>query len=135
MAVSCSGVAPMMEIMPEGLASQASCMYLPRAWSTRRVVSKSRTPAAQRAVHSPRERPAAAAAGTSQRLRKAAWQAMETVKMAGWQTSERVRASAGPSKQSFLRSKPRTSLALSKRAMISGSASARSLPIPGNWAP
>mgnify|MGYP003319940598 CR=1 FL=1 len=63
-AFSWSGVAPTMAIMPDGVASQASCMKRPRASSTFRVESKSRTPAAHRAPHSPRDSPAAQAKST-----------------------------------------------------------------------
>ena len=63
-AFSWSGVAPTMAIIPDGVASQASCMKRPRASSTFRVESKSRTPAAHRAPHSPRDRPAAQAKST-----------------------------------------------------------------------
>ena len=50
-----------MAIMPEGVAAQASCMKRPRASRTVSVASKSKTPAAQSAPHSPRESPAAQA--------------------------------------------------------------------------
>ena len=46
-----------------------------------------------------------------------------------------VSSSAGPSKHVFFRSNPRTAFALSKSAIASASASAKSLPIPGVWAP
>ena len=62
---SCAGEAPTMAIMPLGVASHASCMKRPRASSTVSVASKSRTPAAQSAPHSPSERPAAAANGVA----------------------------------------------------------------------
>ena len=58
-ALSWSDDAPTMAIIPEGVASHASCMNLPRASSTLSVDSKSRTPAAQSAPHSPRDSPAA----------------------------------------------------------------------------
>ena len=35
----------------------------------------------------------------------------------------------------FVRSKPRTALAVSKKPIASASASAKSLPMPGTWAP
>ena len=70
-APSCSGVAPMTAIMPDGVAAQASCMTRPRASSTVRVESKSRTPAAHRAPHSPSERPAAHANDTLLRFKSA----------------------------------------------------------------
>ena len=62
-AASWSAEAPTIAIMPDGVASQASCMKRPRASSTLSVASKSRTPAAQSAPHSPSERPAAHANG------------------------------------------------------------------------
>ena len=63
-AFSWSGVAPTMAIIPDGVASQASCMKRPRASRTFSVESKSRTPAAHRAPHSPSESPAAQAKST-----------------------------------------------------------------------
>ena len=56
--------APTMAITPDGAASLASCMKRPRASRTLSVESKSRTPAAQRAPHSPSESPAAQAKST-----------------------------------------------------------------------
>ena len=67
-AASCSGVAPTIAIIPLGTASHASCMNLPRASSTLSVESKSRTPAAHSALHSPSESPAAAANCTPRRF-------------------------------------------------------------------
>ena len=65
---SCAGVAPTIAIMPDGVASQASCMNRPRASSTFSVESKSRTPAAHSALHSPSDRPAAAANAVGRRF-------------------------------------------------------------------
>ena len=59
--LSWSADAPTMAIMADGVAAQASCMKRPRASRTVSVASKSKTPAAQSAPHSPRERPAAQA--------------------------------------------------------------------------
>ena len=110
-------------VIPLGVASAAACIAWPRRRTTFRAVSKSSAPAKTRAVYSPRLRPAApahAATTSGWRACRSSSAARLATKMAGWLTSVASKASAGPSKQTALRSNPRTSLARSKRARASG---------------
>ena len=65
--------------MPEGAAADAAAIARPRAATSRRPSSKAMTPAAARAVYSPRECPAAAAGGGIGQAASASHRAKATV--------------------------------------------------------
>mmetsp|Transcript_26040 Transcript_26040/g.74560 ORF Transcript_26040/g.74560 Transcript_26040/m.74560 type:complete len:240 (-) Transcript_26040:539-1258(-) len=82
----------------------ASCMASPRSLTNLRPSAKVKTPAAQSAVYSPRERPAM----TEQRSTAGAFversfstPARPPMNIAGWQNLVSSNFSSGPSKQSF----------------------------------
>mmetsp|Transcript_85014 Transcript_85014/g.189980 ORF Transcript_85014/g.189980 Transcript_85014/m.189980 type:complete len:208 (-) Transcript_85014:86-709(-) len=90
--------------------SAASCMASPRSFTSRRASSKPRTPAAQRAEYSPREKPAMTDARVT--LSGSCWRSFSTearpaMNMAGWQYFVSSSFSSGPSWQSSSTSYPK----------------------------
>mmetsp|Transcript_10645 Transcript_10645/g.30320 ORF Transcript_10645/g.30320 Transcript_10645/m.30320 type:complete len:229 (+) Transcript_10645:571-1257(+) len=107
---------PAMETMPWSFASAASCMASPRSFTRRRPSSKVKTPAAQRAVYSPKERPAMTAhrvTASSRSVRSFSRPARPARNIAGWQYLVSSNFSSGPCRQISRMSYPKMSLAWS----------------------
>mmetsp|Transcript_96408 Transcript_96408/g.300971 ORF Transcript_96408/g.300971 Transcript_96408/m.300971 type:complete len:201 (-) Transcript_96408:186-788(-) len=92
------------------VTAAASCIASPRSFTSFRPSSKEKTPAAQRAVYSPSERPATTwqrVTASSLSRRSFSIPAMPAMNMAGWQFCVSSRAASGPSKHIFKMSLPR----------------------------
>ena len=104
-----SRVSPITAAIPPVVCSHASCMSRPRSATILRPVSKSKTPAAQYAVSSPKLRPNAAVTSSSLPCSfRIACKASPCANKAGWQTDVLVSSSSGPAKDSLLNSQPKT---------------------------
>mmetsp|Transcript_10470 Transcript_10470/g.24620 ORF Transcript_10470/g.24620 Transcript_10470/m.24620 type:complete len:278 (-) Transcript_10470:88-921(-) len=105
------------------LASAAACMASPRSFTISRPSSKDTTPAAHKAVYSPSEKPAMAAAlftHSASRERSCSRAAKPATNMAGWQYLVSSSFSSGPSSQSASTSHPRILLAFSSSSCTAG---------------
>mmetsp|Transcript_36323 Transcript_36323/g.108594 ORF Transcript_36323/g.108594 Transcript_36323/m.108594 type:complete len:246 (+) Transcript_36323:371-1108(+) len=106
---------PATESIACGLDFAASAMAVPRTFTSSMPSSKVMTPAAQRAVYSPSERPATQP-GRSTASGRVCFSfsrpAIPARNMAGWQTLVSSSLSSGPSRQISMTSKPRMDLAL-----------------------
>mmetsp|Transcript_85901 Transcript_85901/g.152159 ORF Transcript_85901/g.152159 Transcript_85901/m.152159 type:complete len:270 (+) Transcript_85901:298-1107(+) len=101
----------------------ASCMASPRSFTRRRPSSKLKTPAAHRAVYSPKERPAThcgRSAASARSLRSLEMPARPPTNMAGWQYFVSASFSSGPLRQSSNRSYPRIGFAFASMSLTSG---------------
>mmetsp|Transcript_50146 Transcript_50146/g.114005 ORF Transcript_50146/g.114005 Transcript_50146/m.114005 type:complete len:327 (-) Transcript_50146:499-1479(-) len=93
----------------------ASFMASPRSFTSFSPSSKLKTPAAQRAVYSPNERPAMTwqrVTASSRSVRSFSTPARPAMNIAGWQFCVSSSLSSGPSKHNFNKSKPRMVFAL-----------------------
>mmetsp|Transcript_39538 Transcript_39538/g.123148 ORF Transcript_39538/g.123148 Transcript_39538/m.123148 type:complete len:342 (+) Transcript_39538:189-1214(+) len=114
---------PATEIMCCLPTAAASCMASPRRCTSRSPSSKLKTPAAQSAVYSPKDRPAvamnlAACCGLSRLI--ASSPARHATYIAGWQYLVSSSFASGPVRQRVSTSQPRISFALSSIALTSG---------------
>mmetsp|Transcript_7238 Transcript_7238/g.13404 ORF Transcript_7238/g.13404 Transcript_7238/m.13404 type:complete len:227 (+) Transcript_7238:631-1311(+) len=115
---------PATEHMLCGVRSVAFCMASPRNLTSFRQSAKSRMPAAQMAVYSPRLKPATAwTRSTSSPLPVAfmtSSAAMPAMNMQGWQNFVSASCASGPLSMSSLGSQPRIPLASSSIALTAG---------------
>ena len=125
--------------MVPGFRSQASCISLPRRSTNLAVSETSRTPAAARAVYSPRLWPAmttgAGIAESSSCSSIALMQARLTAMMAGWAFTVCFSSSSGPRNSISVRGRPSASSTCSNTSRAAGDCSYSSRPIPTAWAP
>mmetsp|Transcript_85379 Transcript_85379/g.269116 ORF Transcript_85379/g.269116 Transcript_85379/m.269116 type:complete len:240 (+) Transcript_85379:338-1057(+) len=101
----------------------AACMASARSLTSLRPSSKEKTPAAQSAVYSPRERPAMACARETRSSfspRNFSTPAKPATNIAGWQLAVSSSFSSGPSRQRESKSYPRMSLALLSISLTAG---------------
>mmetsp|Transcript_122959 Transcript_122959/g.348513 ORF Transcript_122959/g.348513 Transcript_122959/m.348513 type:complete len:370 (-) Transcript_122959:89-1198(-) len=115
----------------------ASCMASPRSFTNFSASSKLRTPAAQSAVYSPRDRPAI----TEQRLTASGLSAFSfstparpAMNIAGWQYLVSSSFSSGPLRQRSSTSHPRMSFAFSSISFTAGMSFVDSI-MPTYWEP
>mmetsp|Transcript_63446 Transcript_63446/g.186114 ORF Transcript_63446/g.186114 Transcript_63446/m.186114 type:complete len:220 (-) Transcript_63446:264-923(-) len=120
--LSCSR--PATDTMDCGLIRAASCIASPRTLTSSMPCSKVKTPAAQRAVYSPRERPATApgrSTASGLDCLSFARPAIPARNIAGWQTLVSSSFSSGPFRQYSMMSKPSTALAVAMSSRTSSS--------------
>ena len=113
----------------------ARCIAWPRSLSSRAVVGKSKEPAAQSALYSPRLWPATKSA-LSIEMPDTRKVATALAMIAGWAFSVRVSSSCGPfghQPEQLLAAAPRPPPRTGARATLLASASA--LPMPTDWLP
>mmetsp|Transcript_74634 Transcript_74634/g.222616 ORF Transcript_74634/g.222616 Transcript_74634/m.222616 type:complete len:247 (+) Transcript_74634:29-769(+) len=114
---------PATESIACGLVFAASAMASPRTLTSCRPCSKVKTPAVQRAVYSPSDKPATQPGRSTASGRicfSLTRPAMPARNMAGWQTLVSSSTSSGPSKQIASRSLPRTDFAIAMYSFTSG---------------
>src|SRR5580692_9482589 len=120
----------MMAAMAPTPAGTASCMYVPRLWTSLTASENFKLPAATRAEYSPRLWPATKS-GVRPFSARTRWTATEQVRMAGCVLAVSLSSSSVPSMQILEMENPRALSASSKTARAAGYFSASSLPMPG----
>mmetsp|Transcript_30790 Transcript_30790/g.95749 ORF Transcript_30790/g.95749 Transcript_30790/m.95749 type:complete len:243 (+) Transcript_30790:455-1183(+) len=128
---------PATEHMHCATASVAPCMASARIFTSLRQSSKSRTPAAQMAVYSPRLRPATAWGLSTVSFfvsRMASTAQRPAMNMAGWQYFVSLSFASGPFRQSSFTSQPRTFSAVASISFTAGRLTT-SLSMPTYWEP
>mmetsp|Transcript_99314 Transcript_99314/g.195050 ORF Transcript_99314/g.195050 Transcript_99314/m.195050 type:complete len:240 (+) Transcript_99314:362-1081(+) len=99
---NCSLSKPATDTMPCSRISAASCMASPRSFTRRKPSSKEKTPAAHKAVYSPKDKPAITAhrvTASSRSPRNFSRPARPPMNMAGWQKRVSSSFSSGPERQ------------------------------------
>mmetsp|Transcript_89560 Transcript_89560/g.252406 ORF Transcript_89560/g.252406 Transcript_89560/m.252406 type:complete len:287 (+) Transcript_89560:200-1060(+) len=105
------------------LTEAASCIASPRSFTSDRPSSKVNTPAAHRAVYSPRDKPAmhcARVTASSRSMRSFSRAARPATNITGWQFFVSASRSSGPLRHSSSTSQPRTAFALASNSRTGG---------------